>query len=110
MAQTYNITIDAGSTYTLPIRATDAFGAPLNLTAYTLRAEAKSAYTAASASFSFTVTKTDATAGEFALSLTAAQTAAIAAGVYVYDAIQVVGGDITRLIEGTATVTPGVTD
>ena len=52
----------------------------------------------------------DATTGEITISLTAAQTNALVAGRYVYDAeITSAGGTVTRVIEGQIEVTPGVT-
>lgn len=79
-----------------------------NISAYTFTAKIKTHYTA-SASVAFTVTVTNASQGEFRLTLTDAQTSAMAPGTWVYDLIADDGvGGIDTLIRGYLTVEPGV--
>ena len=52
----------------------------------------------------------DASQGKFALSLTSEQTTSLKPGRYVYDLMVTDGsGSKSRIVEGQATVTPGVT-
>jgi hypothetical protein len=73
----------------------------------------RTSYSAASASLELTTANSRISltnAGVITLSLTATETAALAAGRYVYDLEMVSsGGLVTRLLEGVATVSPEVT-
>jgi hypothetical protein len=73
----------------------------------------RTSYSAASASLELTTANgrvSLTSAGVITLSLTATETAALAAGRYVYD-LELVssGGVVTRLLEGVVTVSPEVT-
>ena len=68
-------------------------------------------YSSSSASATFTISfASDRTSGQITLSLTPTQTAALEEGRYVYD-IEVTGSDstVTRVLQGTVTVSPNVT-
>jgi len=107
MATKANLIIDQGSSFSTSIALTDNDGVALNLTGYTGAAQIRKHYTSSTA-VTFTVT-IDEPNGEVLLSLTSTQTAAIAAGRYVYDVELTIGSLVSRVIEGIITVTPEVT-
>ena len=110
MAVISNIFIDAGADFTTTVTVTDSTGSAVDLTNYTLASQIRKTYESSSATVAFTCTKTAATSGQFTLSLTNTQTAAVPQGRYVYDAIITAsGGTKTRVVEGIVTVNPRVT-
>jgi hypothetical protein len=115
MAATVNLVLDQGSTWSQPIAwKTGTPAVAVDLTGYSARAQVRSSASSATTLLSLTdsnggIAITTST-GTMTLSATAAQTAAIPAGRYVYDLEAVSGGGIvTRICEGTLTVTPEVT-
>jgi hypothetical protein len=109
MAIIANLYIDQGTDYTITVDVTDSAGDVLDLTGFTATAQVRKTYTSSSLSATFT-TSINAAAGQVTISLTDTQTSALQAGRYVYDLnIQSGGGVKTRVIEGQAVVTPGVT-
>lgn len=109
MAIIANLYIDQGTDYTITVDVTDSAGDVLDLTGYTATAQVRKTYTSSSLSATFT-TSINAAAGQVTISLTDTQTSALQAGRYVYDLnIESGGGVKTRVIEGQAVVTPGVT-
>ena len=109
MAIIANLYIDQGTDYTITVDVTDSNGDILDLTGYTATAQIRKTYTSSSLSATFTTSIT-AAAGQVTISLTDTQTSALEAGRYVYDLnIASSGGVKTRVIEGQAVVTPGVT-
>jgi hypothetical protein len=109
MAIIANLYIDQGTDYTITVDVTDSAGDVLDLTGYTATAQVRKTYTSSSLSATFT-TSINAAAGQVTISLTDTQTSALQAGRYVYDLnIESGGGIKTRVIEGQAVVTPGVT-
>ena len=109
MAIIANLYIDQGTDYTITVDVTDSAGDILDLTGYTATAQIRKTYTSSSLSATFT-TSIAAAAGQVTISLTDTQTSALEAGRYVYDLnIESAGGVKTRVIEGQAVVTPGVT-
>lgn len=108
MATKANIIVDQGTTFSTTISLTDDNGDPIDLTGYSGRSQMRKHYTSSnSQSFSVSLSNTE---GTVALSLTAAQTANLTAGRYVYD-VEVVSAAnvVSRIIEGIVTVTPEVT-
>ena len=90
----------------------DANGNAFDLTGYTTEAKmAKGSASTRTRTNLTSVIGTDAASGVGALSLTAAQTAALDAERYVYDVeiTQTSTGTVTRVIEGLITVRPNVT-
>lgn len=88
--------------------------AAVNLTGYTARMHFRTSYSAASATLELTTGNNrialGGALGTITLTLTATETAALAAGRYVYDLELVSGGGlVTRLVEGIVTVSPEVT-
>jgi hypothetical protein len=110
----HDLTIAAGATYSQTLNwKTGSPAAFVNTTGFTGRMQLRTSYTAATASLELTtangrVSLTN--AGVITLALTASETAALAAGRYVYD-LELVssGGVVTRLLEGVVTVSPEVT-
>lgn len=107
MATVQNIVIDQGTTYSFSFNVTNADGSAKNLSDYTTTAQIRKSY--------YTSTKVDFTAvnvdaeGEITISLTAAQTAELKAGRYVYDIEIASASETLRVLEGIVTVTPEVT-
>lgn len=87
-------------------------GLAVNLTGYTARMQVRADYGAAVALnlASGTGITLGGAAGTIAVVITPVQTAALAAGNYVYDLeLESSTGDVTRLVEGVFTVDPEVT-
>ncbi len=109
MAIVSNLTIDQGSTFTANIDCTALDGNILNLTGFTVAGQLRKTYDS-STKTDFTATIANALTGRLTISLTAAQTNALAAGRYVYDVEITSGaGVVTRVVEGQVEITPGVT-
>ena len=108
MAALSNIYIDQGSDFTTTISLTDSNGDVLNLTGYTALAQVRKSHGSTTIAATFTTVLT-ADSGQLALSLTDTVTAAMDRVRYVYDVLLTDGsGDKTRVLEGQAVLTPGV--
>ena len=110
MASISNLTIDQGTTYSVTITVNDDTGSARNLTGYTGRSQMRRSYYT-SANTAFTVSVTNPANGEISITLTAAQTANVKAGRYVYD-LELVNANSTtveRVVEGIVTIYPEVT-
>lgn len=108
MAIKANIVIDQGSTFQTSINVTDDNDEPVNLTEYSADAQMRKHYTSLT-SYSFTTTISP-DLGIVTLAMDANTTNNIAPGRYMYDCeLTDQNGAVTRLVEGIATVTPGVT-
>jgi hypothetical protein len=114
MAATYNMTIDQGTTVSIDFQYRTSAGVVIPLTSYTARMQARPTQSSA-------VTVMDATTdngqlvvtgatGTVTLTLTAAQSAALDFDRAVYD-IEIVSpaGVVTRLVQGTVTLSREVT-
>lgn len=104
-----NLFIDQGSDFSFSVDLISATGL-LDLTGYSSRGQIRKSYTASAATdFAISINVDD---SELNASLTAAQTASLKPGRYVYD-IEILSGDatpiITRVVEGQLDVTPRVT-
>jgi hypothetical protein len=102
----YNITIPQGTDQTLPFTI-----AGYDLTTYTAKLQARTQYGAATAFITLTngsgITLGN---GSFSIAFTSTQTNTFPLGKWVYDLeITSSGGQVTRLIQGSFTVTPQVT-
>jgi len=83
---------------------------PVDLSGYTFEGKFKTSYYAANASGNLVIQILNASAGNTLLSMNSAVTANIAAGKYYYDVLMTdTFGNVTRVLEGILTVTPGVT-
>jgi hypothetical protein len=107
MASVNNIVIDQGTTFSLSVTLTNDDETPKDLTAYTVASQLRKSYYTNTFT-AFTTSKVNLT-GEISISLTAAQTAALKAGRYVYDIEIEDPSETVRVIEGIVTVTPEVT-
>jgi len=109
----YDLEIKQGATLSLTATWKDSAGTAVNLTGYTARLQVRATYDSSSTILSLTsaagITLGGA-AGTIAITASAATTAALTApfsGVYDLELVSG-GGEVTRLLEGTATVSPEV--
>ncbi len=121
VANQYNIVVEQGGTFTLEITYKDSDGDAIDLTDHAARLEIRTAYTSAETLIAITsasggegdisgIALGDA-AGTIVIVIAAADTTALTApATNVYD-LELVSqnGKVTRLLEGKATVSPGVT-
>ena len=107
MATVSNVVIDQGTTFSLELNLTNDDTTAKDLTNYTITSQMRKSYEATTAT-SFTTAKVNAT-GKITISLTAAETAAVKAGRYVYDIEIASSSETLRVLEGIVTVTPNVT-
>tara|TARA_B100001971_G_scaffold3244_1_gene2659 strand:- start:2601 stop:2939 length:339 start_codon:yes stop_codon:yes gene_type:complete len=111
MASILNQIIDQGSTFSKSITVYENDGVTVqNLTGYTIASHLRKNYTSNVYTTILSTAQTPSTSGVIVMSLTAAQTAALKSGRYVYD-LQITAGDgtVTRVIEGVITIRPEVT-
>ncbi len=110
MAAYSEITIEQGANLTSTITVNDIQGDAVNLSTYTASSQIRKSYYSSSAN-TLTATITGNSNGQITLSMTAANTANLTPGRYVFDLIitNSVDNSVTRVIEGTATVLPSVT-
>ena len=107
MAIKSNITIDQGTDYEVTINVRDANTTAISLTGFTGQAQLRKYYTS-SRKYDFTVT-VSANTGEVTMAMSAANSANIAAGRYVYDCILVSSSNVvSRIVEGIVTINPRV--
>ena len=106
-----NQEIDQGSTFSKQITVYETDGTTIqNLTGYSAASQIRKNYTSTAYTTILATIQTPATNGIIVMSLTAAQTAALKSGRYVYD-LQITAADdtVTRVIEGVITIRPEVT-
>ena len=110
MAAYLEITIEQGANLTSTVTVSDTQGDSVNLTTYSASAQLRKSYYSTSAN-TLTATITGNANGQITLSMTAANTAALTPGRYVYDLVitNSVDNSVTRVVEGTAVVLPSVT-
>tara|TARA_R100000278_G_C5393660_1_gene137050 strand:+ start:316 stop:648 length:333 start_codon:yes stop_codon:yes gene_type:complete len=107
-AATFNMTANAGADFSRKFKLKIG-DVTTDITNYTLTGVAKQHHTKTSGSVSFTLTKTNASAGEFTMNLTETQTASMTPGTWSYDCKADDGsGTTTTLIRGYFTVEPNV--
>lgn len=109
MAIKANIVIDQGTDFSATI---DVVGGANNdvfdLTSYTAKAQMRKNY-ASSTAVTFVCSDNN-TLGQITLQLTSNTTSTIEPGRYLYDVeITSTAGEVIRVVEGIATVTPGIT-
>jgi len=110
----FNIDVKQGATFQLTITWKDSAGTAIDLTNYTARAQARLTYDTSTTIFSLTSSSgitLGGAAGTIALVLAAGSTAALTApwsGVWDLELVSG-AGIVTRLLEGTANVSPEVT-
>ena len=110
----YDMTIYQGASFdtTLTWKVGDP-ATPVNLTGYTARLQVRTSVDAATTALELTTANggivLGGAAGTVALAVTAAATATLSPGYYVYDLELVNGATVTRLVEGRVTVSAEVT-
>ena len=108
MAIKSNIVIDQGTDYEVTINVKDANTTPINLSGFTGVAQIRKYYTS-SKKYDFSVS-ISANTGEVTIGMSSANSAAIAAGRYLYDCILTSNTNvISRIVEGIVTINPRVT-
>ena len=113
MAIAQNIEIDQSSDYLKQFTAKDDTGTVINLTGSTITSQVRKSYGTTTVAATFTPVIVSAALGTFTLALTDVQTktGTLERGRHVYDVTITLdsSGDITRIQEGIATVSPSVT-
>ena len=111
----YNITCNQGATFSRTITWRDAAKKAINITGYQARMQVRSTVDSATVVTELTTTNgritiSGPTLGQLTLTISATDTAAITAGLYVYD-LELVSpaGDVNRIIEGNFVVKAEVT-
>lgn len=108
-AGTYNFTFEQGATFSRQLTVQDN-GAAMNLTGYSARMQLRSSVESTTVALTVTCSITSPSDGIVTVSNTAAETMSVDAGIYVYDLeIESGSGVVTRLMQGTATITANVT-
>ena len=108
MAIKSNIVIDQGADYEVTINVKDANSSPIPLQGFVGAAQLRKHYTS-SKKYTFGVS-IYANTGEVTLAMSAANTAALSPGRYVYDCTITSNTNIvSRIVEGIATINPRVT-
>lgn len=109
----YDIEIEQGATWSRTITVEDPNGTPIDLTGYSARMQVRTAYDASPPVLSLSSPDAgisiDPLTGTLALTASATQTAAMPAGIHVYDLELVIGTTVDRLVAGRARVYPEAT-
>jgi hypothetical protein len=109
----YNFTMDQGSNWNLNVIYKDSAGVVINLTGYTAAMQLRQNYNSDTAELTLSTSNggivITGAQGKLVLAATAAQTAALDAGYYVYDLEITSGGVVTRILQGQITVAGEVT-
>jgi hypothetical protein len=103
------LNIEQYATFSTTINVEDVQGDAVNLSGYTAASQIRKSYYSTSAN-TLTATITGTANGEITLSMTAANTANLTPGRYLYDLV-ITAPDTTktRVVEGIVNVLPGVT-
>lgn len=109
MAVYTELNIEQYATFSTTINVEDVQGDAVNLSGYTAASQIRKSYYSTSAN-TLTATVTGTANGEITLSMTAANTANLTPGRYLYDLV-ITAPDTTktRVVEGIVNVLPGVT-
>jgi len=110
LAAYLELTVEQNANLTSVVTVNDAQGDAVNLTTYSASSQLRKSYYSSSAN-TLTATVTGNANGQITLTMTAANTALLTPGRYVYDLVitNSVDNAKTRVIEGTAIVLPSVT-
>lgn len=109
MAAYTELNIEQYATFSTTINVEDSQGDALNLQGYSASSQIRKSYYSSSSN-NFTATVTGIANGEITLSMTAANTANMSPGRYLYDlVITAPDSTKTRVVEGIVNVLPGVT-
>jgi hypothetical protein len=109
MAGFAELTLEQGASFTTTVTVNGSDGSPTNLLNYTAAAQLRKSYYSTTAN-NFTVTVSNAAAGELTMAMTAANTANLTPGRAVYDLLITSPTNVkTRVVEGIVTILPSVT-
>lgn len=109
MAAYSEIILEQNANFSTTVNVEDTQGDAINLTNYSASSQMRKSYYSSTAS-SFNVFVSNAVTGELTMQMTAANTANLSPGRYVYDlVITSPTSEKTRVVEGIVVVTPGVT-
>jgi hypothetical protein len=110
LAAYVEITIEQGANLTSTVTVSDTQGDAINLSSYSAAAQLRKSYYSSTANTLSAIITGNAN-GQITLSMTAANTANLTPGRYVYDLkiTNSVDNSVVRVVEGTATVLPSVT-
>jgi len=104
-----NIVIDVGADFSQTFNLETSSNAPMNLTGYTGSSIMKKHPSSLTTTATFAVSFPQPTAGQLQVSLGSTVTNSLKPGRYVYDILINDGSIKTRVVEGSAIVTAGVT-
>jgi hypothetical protein len=109
LADFVELQIESGATFITEIVVREGDGTSKNLVSYSARSQMRKSYYSSTAT-NFTIQITDAANGVISMGVSAANTANISPGRYVYD-VEIDNGQgvVTRIFEGIVTVSPNVT-
>ena len=109
MAAYTELNIEQYATFSTTVNVEDSQGAAVNLYGYSVASQIRKSYYSSSAN-NFTATITGTANGEITLSMTAANTANLTPGRYLYDLVITSPTSVkTRVVEGIVNVLAGVT-
>ena len=109
MAQTFNLFLDQGTTFTANIRVIDTTGSAKNISGFSARSQFRSSYESNIAT-SFVATIPNGTDGIITLSLSPSTSSNVKAGRYFYDVeIENSANVIERAAQGILVIDPEVT-
>ena len=104
------LTVDQGSTFESTIDLVTDDGAVINVAGYVFTGQIRKSYYSTNPTANLTLTIVDSANGNVKVSISAANTANIKAGRYLYDIKMTdTSNTVTRLVEGVITITPQVT-
>jgi ribosomal protein S1 len=104
------LTVDQGSTFESTIDLVTDDGAVINVAGYVFTGQIRKSYYSTNPTANLTLTIVNAANGNVKVSISAANTANIKAGRYLYDIkMRDTSNTVTRLVEGVITITPQVT-
>lgn len=104
-----NITIAGGSDFSQTFFLETAANTPLNLNGYTGYSKLKKSPASLTTAATFSVSFTDVAGGRIKISLGSTITSQLKPGRYCYDILLDSGSEKTRVVEGSALVTAGIT-
>ena len=109
MAGNLDLTIEQGTTFERTITIKDASDVAVDISTDSFAGQIRKRPQSGTVEASFTFTITDGANGEVTATISATDTAAMDTGDFVYDIEWTSGSKVTRLLEGTASVTAEVT-
>ena len=109
MAAFSELNLEQYANFSTTVNVEDSSGTAINLSGYSAASQIRKSYYSTTAT-NFTATVTGIANGEITISMTAANTANMTAGRYLYDLVITSPVSVkTRVVEGIVVVLPGVT-